>query len=133
MPTPRISQDAISAGISTYGNDDSEIARQHVKRILDAAAPFIHAVELAQLEIAQDVLHRLLMFDGGPELMSWAQIHGSNHLKRNVPYIGCPFCRPLYDLRTKVVEECVAALRTPEAGAYTRTDHPADYLEEVMK
>lgn len=46
--------------------------------------------ERAELEVYRDQAKRLLMFDGGPELMSHVEMHRHHG---DEPYIGCVFCR----------------------------------------
>jgi hypothetical protein len=48
------------------------------------------ADERAELELLRDQAQRLIVFDGGPELMAWCDRH---RLHKDEPYIGCPFCR----------------------------------------
>lgn len=48
----------------------------------------------AAVEVVGDINERLIMFDGGPELMSWYDRH---RLHRDEPYIGCPFCRDQFE------------------------------------
>ncbi len=54
------------------------------------------AVERALRRLDEDTRQRLLVFDGGPQLMSWEQAHRHH---ADDPYIGCPFCHDRFVLR----------------------------------
>lgn len=52
--------------------------------------------ERAELELLRDVAQRLIVFDGGAEVMPWVDRHRHHG---DAPYIGCPFCRDRFVLR----------------------------------
>jgi hypothetical protein len=55
----------------------------------------------ARLRIAEDTLQRLIVFDGGGELMSWQSAHRKH---KTEPYIGCPFCHDQFVPAARLAE-----------------------------
>lgn len=84
----------------------------------------------------EDVRQRLLIFDGGPQLMAWENAH---RLHADEPYIGCPFCHdefvPLAALQEAERERdrLRASLRTIEEFAANPTRPLAEACEEISK
>ncbi len=103
----RLRREKASAAVSTRlgawacaQGDTDDTSRATAAKIVTVVEHMLGLAtrQRAELELLRDREKRLLIFDGGPELMSWAQAHRI-HERKSEPYIGCPFCRERFELK----------------------------------
>ncbi len=103
----RLRREKASAAVSTRlvawactQGDTGDTSRATAAKIVTVVEHMLGLAtrQRAELELLRDREKRLLIFDGGPELMSWAQAHRI-HERASEPYIGCPFCRERFELK----------------------------------
>lgn len=87
----RVASASLSAVADRTNGRKAELARKESRKLAEIAD---------EIERLRGELRRFIDTGDGIVQMSWEDTHRDYH--QDEPYIGCPFCQPLYVLRSEV-------------------------------